>query len=173
MDNLLSRHRNVSILVAVLFAQVLGLAVQVRRDSSGEETRLIRIWAVEAILPFEKSLAWVQNTSGNLFHNYVYLRGVRAENRELKQQIEEMKLQQVRLSEDAGQARRLQLLLGFKEKFIEKTVPAQVIGTSGTEQSRSVYTDKGSADGVRTDQAVITAEGIVGKILHVYDDHSS
>ncbi len=173
MDNLLTRHRNVSILVAVLFAQVLGLAVQVKRSSSGEETRLIRIWAVEAITPFEKTVAWMQNTSSGIFHNYVYLRGVRAENRQLKQQIEDMRLQQVRLAEDAGQARRLQLLLGFKEKFIEKTLPAQVIGTSGTDQSKSVYIDKGSADGVRADQAVITADGIVGKILHVYDEHTS
>jgi rod shape-determining protein MreC len=173
MDNLLSRHRNVSILVAVLFAQVLGLAVQVKRDSSGQETRLIRLWVVEAVTPFEKSLAWIQNTTGGIFHNYIYLRGVRAENRQLKQQIEDMRLQQVRLEEDASQARRLQLLLGFKEKFIQKTVPAQVIGTSGTEQSRSVYIDKGFADGIKPDQAVITAEGIVGKILHVYDDHTS
>jgi rod shape-determining protein MreC len=173
MDNLLTRHRNVSILVAVLFAQVLGLAVQVRRSSSGEDTRLIRIWAVEVVTPVEKGVAWIQNTSGGIFHNYIYLRGVRAENRQLKQQIEDMRLQQVRLAEDAGQARRLQLLLGFKEKFIEKTVPAQVIGTSGTEQSRSVYIDKGSADGVKPDQAVITAEGVVGKILHVYDEHTS
>lgn len=173
MDNLLTRHRNVSILVAVLFAQVLGLAVQVKRASSGEDTRLVRIWAVEFVTPFEKGWAWMQHSSGGLFHNYVYLRGVRAENRELKQQIEEMRLQQVRLAEDAEQARRLQLLLGFKEKFIQKTVPAQVIGTSGTDQSRSVYIDKGWSDGIKPDQAVITADGIIGKILHVYDDHTS
>jgi rod shape-determining protein MreC len=173
MDNLISRHRNVSILVAVLFAQVLGLAVQVKRSGSGEDTRLIRIWAVEVVTPVEKAVAWVQNSTGGVFHNYVYLRGVRAENRQLKQQIEDMRLQQVRLTEDAEQARRLQLLLGFKEKFIEKTVPAQVIGTSGTDQSRSIYIDKGWSDGVKPDQAVITADGIVGKILHVYDDHTA
>jgi rod shape-determining protein MreC len=173
MDNLLTRHRNVSILVAVLFAQVLGLAVQVKRASSGEDTRLVRIWAVEFVTPLEKGWAWMQHSSGGLFHNYVYLRGVRAENRELKQQIEVMRVQQVRLAEDAEQARRLQLLLGFKEKFIQRTVPAQVIGTSGTDQSRSVYIDKGWSDGIKPDQAVITAEGIVGKILHIYDDHTS
>jgi rod shape-determining protein MreC len=98
---------------------------------------------------------------------------VRAENRELKQQIEQMRIEQVRLSEDAEQARRLQLLLDFREKFISKTVAAQVVGTSGSEQSRSVYIDKGRADGVKPDQAVITANGIVGKVLHVYDDHTS
>lgn len=32
MDSFITRYRNVSILVAILFAQVLGLAVQVRRS---------------------------------------------------------------------------------------------------------------------------------------------
>lgn len=172
MDNLLSRHRNVSILVAVLFAQVLGLAVQVKRSANAEESRLIRVWAVSAVTPFEKALVWTQQTTSGWWHNYLYLRGVRAENRDLKQQIEHMRLEQVRLSEDAEQARRLQLLLGFKEKFISKTLAAQVIGSSGSEKSRSIYIDKGSHDGVEPDQAVITAEGIVGKVLSVYGSTS-
>ena len=176
MENILSRHRNVSILVAVLFAQILGLAVQVKRagaSGEGQDTRLIRVWTVRAVTPFEKSLVWMQSSASGLWHNYFYLRGVRAENRELKQQIEQMRIEQVRLSEDAEQARRLQLLLDFREKFISKTVAAQVVGTSGSEQSRSVYIDKGRADGVKPDQAVITANGIVGKVLHVYDDHTA
>jgi rod shape-determining protein MreC len=172
MDNLLSRHRNVSILVAVLFAQVLGLAVQVKRSANAEESRLIRVWAVSAVTPFEKALVWTQNTTSGWWHNYLYLRGVRAENRDLKQQIERLRLEQVRLSEDAEQARRLQLLLAFKEKFISKTLAAQVIGSSGSEKSRSIYIDKGSRDGVEPDQAVITGQGIVGKVLSVYGSTS-
>ena len=173
MDNLLTRHRNVSILVAVLFAQILGLAVQVKRSGEAEESRLIRVWAVSAISPFEKAVVWTRQGISNTWHNYVYLRGVRAENRELKQQIEQMRLEQVRLSEDAEQARRLQLLLGFKEKFIAKTVAAQVIGSSGSEHSLSIYIDKGFSDGVKPDQAVITADGIVGKVIDVYQDHTA
>jgi rod shape-determining protein MreC len=173
MENLITRHRNVSILVAVLFAQVLGLAVQVKRSSNNpEDTRLIRIWAISAVTPLEKAILWMQHGTGGIWHNYIYLRGLRAENRDLKQEIERMHLEQVRLSEDAEQARRLQLLLGFKEKFISKTVAAQVIGSSGSEQSRSIYIDKGSRDGIEPDQAVITAEGVVGKVLHVYGSTS-
>jgi rod shape-determining protein MreC len=169
MENIITRHRNVSILVAVLFAQVLGLAVQVKRANTTAETRLIQLWTVSAITPFEKVLVWVQKSTSNVWHNYVYLRGLRAENRGLKEQIEQMRLEQVRLSEDAEQARRLKVLLGFKEKFILKTVAAQVIGSSGSEQSRAVYIDKGMRDGVRPDQAVITADGIVGKVLRAFD----
>jgi rod shape-determining protein MreC len=168
MESVLGRYRNLIILVGVLFLQVLGLAMQVKRGSDTQDTRLIRIWAVGALSPFERSLVWVRNGTGNIFHNYVYLRGVRAENRELKQQIEQMRLEQVRLSEDAAQAHRLQSLLAFKEQFVSKTVAAQVIGSSGSDLSRVVYIDKGENVGVKRDMPVITAEGIVGKVLMVY-----
>src|SRR5271157_2784066 len=170
--DVLGRYRNLIVLVGVLFAQVLGLAVQVRRTSDNEPTRLIRIWAVGAVTPLEKVLVWVQTSTGNVWHNYFYLRGVRAENRNLKQQIERMSLEQVRMSQDADQARRLQALLAFKEQFISQTMAAQVIGSSGSELSRSVYIDKGEHDGIKPDMAVITADGIVGKVLRVYGSTS-
>jgi rod shape-determining protein MreC len=166
--DVLGRYRNLIVLVGVLFAQVLGLAVQVKRSTDGESTRLIRVWAVGTVTPFEKALVWAQTSTGNIWHNYFYLRGVRAENRSLKSQIERMSLEQARMSQDADQAHRLQALLAFKEQFISQTMAAQVIGGSGSELSRSVYIDKGHNDGIKPDMAVITADGIVGKVLRVY-----
>ncbi|MGA9986435.1 MAG: rod shape-determining protein MreC, partial [Terriglobales bacterium] len=170
--DVLGRYRNLIVLVGVLFAQVLGLAVQVRRTTDSEPTRLIRVWAVGTVTPLEKALVWTQTSSRNIWHNYFYLRGVRAENRSLKAQIERMSLEQVRMSQDADQARRLQALLAFKEQFISRTMAAQVIGSSGSELSRSVYIDKGESDGIKPDMAVITADGIVGKVLRVYGSTS-
>jgi rod shape-determining protein MreC len=168
MESVLGRYKNLIVLVVVLFAQVLGLAVQVKRTTDTESSRLIRVWTVSAVTPFEEVFVWMHNGSGNLWHNYFYLRGVRAENRELKQQIEQLRLEQVRLSGDAAQARRLQVLFGFKEQFVSKTIAAQVIGSGGSEQSRIVYIDKGESDGVKTDMAVITVNGIVGKVLKIF-----
>ena len=169
METVLSRYRNLIVLVAVLFAQVLGLAVQVKRSATASEpTRLIRVWAVNAVTPFEQVLHWTQSSSTGLWHNYLYLRGVRAENRELKQEIQQMKLEEARMSQDAGQAHRLQALLGFKEQFISQTMAAQVIGGSGSEQSRSIFIDKGAREGIKPDMAVITKDGVVGKVLQVY-----
>ena len=169
MESVLGRYRNLIILVGVLFLQVLGLAMQVKKNGADEgKTRLIRIWAVDAITPLERTLVWIENGTGNLWHNYFYLRGVRAENRQLKDQIEQMRLQQVRLADDAAQARRLQTLLAFKEQFISHTVAAQVIGSSGSDLSRIIYIDKGEKAGIQRDMAVMTSDGIVGKVLLAY-----
>ena len=168
MESFFTRYRNASLLVVVLFAQVLGLAVQVKRTTETGGTRLIRFWVVNAIAPLEKSLVSTSHGVRNVWRNYVYLRGVRHENRDLKEQVERLRIEQVRLSEDAAQARRLQALLGFKEQFISQTVAAQVIGSSGSDQSHVVYIDKGLSDGVKPDMAVITPDGIVGRVLRVY-----
>ncbi len=173
MENLISRYRNVTILAALLFGQVLGLAMQVKRSSEHQSSRLIRIWAVNAVTPLERGIVFLQTGTSNIWHSYFYLRGVRQENRDLKQKIQQLEIERARLSEDAEQAHRLQVLLSFKEQFIAQTLAAQVIGSSGSEQSRSVYIDKGSRDGVKPDMAVITADGIVGKVLHVQDHVAS
>jgi rod shape-determining protein MreC len=168
MDTLMGRYRNVSILAAAIFVQIVGLAVQVKRRTENESTRLIRVWTVAAITPLEKNIVRLQTGVSEVWHNYIYLRGVREENRQLQDQIEQLQLEQVRLRQDAEQAHRLQALLGFKEQFIDKTVAAQVIGSSGSEQSRIVYLDKGSADGIAQDMAVISSQGVVGKVIQVF-----
>ena len=171
----MGRYRNITILGAVVILQILGLAIQIKRqeEDKSDSTRLIRIWTVGAVSPFEKLFVRVQSGTGNIWHNYFYLRGVRQQNRDLQQQIQQMQIEETRLRQDAEQAHRLQALLSFKEQFVDKTVAAQVIGTSGSEQSRLVSIDKGSDDGVKADMAVITPNGIVGKVLRVINGSTS
>lgn len=172
MDTFLGRFKNLIVLAAILFAQVIGLAVQVRRPTDEGETRLLRVWAISGVTPIETAVVHSQEWVANIFKNYAYLRGVRRENRELRAEIQQMKIQQTRMDEDARMARRVQALLGFKEQYVDSTIAAQVIGTSGSEQSRILYIDKGANDGIKTDMAVITPAGIVGKIVQVADNWS-
>ena len=172
METFLGRYKNLIVLAAILFAQIIALAVQVRLPAQEGSTRLIRLWAVAAITPFEKAVIYSENWVRDTWHGYIYLRDVRKENQQLRDQIERMKLDEVRLSEDANMARRVQTLLGFKEQYLDTTVAAQVIGTSGSEQSPVIYIDKGSSDGIKPDMAVITPTGIVGKIVQVFPGSS-
>jgi rod shape-determining protein MreC len=173
MENFFARYKNPLVLMAVLFIQVIALATQVKRPEGGRAssaggTRLIRVWTITAFTPIEKLFISTGHFFRNSWHNYADLRGVRKQNEELQQEIERLRLEQVKLRQDADQARRLQALLEFRQKFVDKTVTAQVIATSGTEQSRVIIIDKGSRDGLKTDMAVITPDGIVGKVKDVF-----
>jgi len=75
MESVLGRYRNLTILVGVLFSAGAGTGVQVKRSGTRKSTRLIRIWAVDSITPFERVLVWAQNGSSSLWHNYFFLRG--------------------------------------------------------------------------------------------------
>lgn len=172
MISFLSRYRNSVTLAIVLFVQLIGLAVQIKRQGEEGETRLLRYWAVAAITPIEKGVVHTQSWTRSAWTNYISVRQVRRENDALKQQLEQMRLEQVRLREDANQARRIQSLLAFKEQFMSKTVAAQVIGTSGSELSKTIYIDRGSDDGIKPNMPVITPDGIVGKVLRVYGSAS-
>src|SRR5947209_6522593 len=171
MENFFTRYKNETVLVAILFVQLIALATQVRvpntaASTTGQEssTRLIRVWASGIVSPVQRLYVHGGLSFRGLWHNYVDLRGVRKENAKLQQELDQARLEQIRVREDAEQGRRLQTLLGFKEQFIGKTLAAQVIGTSGTELSRVIYIDRGTHDGVEPGMAVITADGIVGKI---------
>jgi rod shape-determining protein MreC len=176
MESFLSRYKNVLVLMVVLLVQVVGLAVQVRRAASdapeGKQVRLIRYWVVSLVTPPEKLVHSIGRGFRGMWSNYAYLRGVRRENRNLKAEVERLRLEQAGLLEDARQGQRLQKLLSFKEQYIYKTQPAQVIGTSGSDLSHVLIIDKGSHDGIRVDMPVITPDGVVGKIKEVYPRES-
>jgi rod shape-determining protein MreC len=171
--NLFSRHKNTVVLAAVLLAQLLALAVQVKRQTAEGPVRVIRLVAVHTLTPFERLLIYTGESARALWSGYIDLRGVRRENERLKAEAGQMRLERAREQEDARQARRIQALLGFKEQWIDTTVAAQVIGTSGTETSRLLDLDKGAKDGIKVDMPVITPDGVAGKILAVYGDHIS
>ena len=177
MESFFVRYRNLLVLLVILLAQIVGLAVQVRRVNTGRYSldpndgpgvRLIRLWADALVSPPERAIHNSRLAVVYLWTNYFYLRNVRQQNQDLQQTIDRLRLEQAAMLEDARQGQRLQSLLGFREKYIYTTVAAQVIGTSGSEQSRVFYIDKGSKDVLKPDMAVITGDGIVGKVRDVF-----
>jgi rod shape-determining protein MreC len=177
MESFFTRYRNLLVLLAVLLAQIIGLAVQVRRTDSGRNTldprdatgvRLIRLWADAVVTPPEQIFHATKLGAVALWRNYIDLRHTREQNQELQKTVDRLRLEQASLLEDARQGERLQALLDFQQRYIYKTVAAQAIGSSGSDSSRVFYLDKGSSEGIDRDMAVITADGIVGKVREVF-----
>lgn len=177
MESFFVRYRNLVVLLAVLVAQIIGLAMQVRRSAGGHNSlnatdgagvRLIRYWAESLVGPPERLIHNSKLGIEDLWSGYIDLRQVRRENQQLQQTVDRLRLEQAELLEDAHQGQRLQALLGFQEHYIYSTVPAQVYGASGSMQSKVFYIDKGSADGLKRDMPVISPDGIVGKLRDVF-----
>jgi rod shape-determining protein MreC len=167
-----TRFKNALFLIAVLLAQAIALAVQVRGpassgDPDGQKVRLIRLWAIGAVTPFERGAHALGSGIRHTWYNYIDLRHARQENEVLKREVARMRIDEAAIAEDALEGRRLQAMLVFRQRYVGATVAAQVIGTSASDQSHFLTIDKGTNDGLRPDLPVITPDGIVGKIREV------
>lgn len=115
-------------------------------------------------IPLEVVVSIDQGISG-IWHSYVALQGVQAENEQLRQDIEWLKGQNTQLREAAAATERLTALLHFKEQALPTLVAAQVIGRDATSWYRSVILNKGESDGIKPDMGVITPAGVVGRVV--------
>jgi len=177
MENFFTRFRTETIVAGILLAQIILLAMQVQVSDSAvadpnQKITLIRSWGEAVVAPFQRASIHTGQGLRSLWNDYLDLRHVREENEKLTAEVNRLRLDQAHIQQDAAQGHRLQSLLDFKEQFIAHTLAAQVIGTSGTDLSRVLYVDRGTHDGVLNGMAVVTPDGIAGKILHADSNRS-
>lgn len=159
------RYRNLTVLVLVLLAQLLLLGYQVK---SRQDVRLIRLWAVTAVTPVAKVLEEARRSVASVLEDYVFLTGVRQQNRRLKEELGKLKLKTQYLQGELATAERAVPLSLFQQRDPSKTVAARIIGAGTGPGSKVVFIDRGSASGVRRGMAVITPDGIVGRVSASY-----
>jgi rod shape-determining protein MreC len=165
-----SRHKSLVLLAGVVVLQVLMLALQIKRDSEG---RLIRVWTVGAVSPFERAgssgFGWIRNT----WRHYFALQNTTRENEQIRRENDALKLQVAQLQGKAAEADRLALLLKFRQAHAEvPMIAARVIGVSAGTASLTVQLDRGERDGIRKNMGVITPDGVVGKVVEAYPNAS-
>jgi len=135
MDTFLGRFKNPLVLLAVVLAQTLLLATQVHRalrpglgftaGEDGHKVTLLREWAMGVASPVERVAHGTGLGLRRVWTNYLYLRGARAQNEELKSEVARLRLEQAAFAQDAAEGRRLQALLEFKQHYVTSTVAAQ------------------------------------------------
>ncbi|MDX2153584.1 MAG: rod shape-determining protein MreC [Bryobacteraceae bacterium] len=165
MDLLLSRFRNLTALLVIILAQLVLLAYQVK---SRKDVPLIRVWAVTAVTPVAQVLETVRSNTVRFFRNYFFLRDTQDENRRLREELGQLKLQNQFLRTELETADRVRALTAFRERTPSRTIAARVIMSGTGASANAVFIDRGSTSGVVAGMAVITPDGIVGMVLHAY-----
>jgi rod shape-determining protein MreC len=165
MEAFLSRYRNLSILLLTITVQLVLLAYQVK---SNQDVRLIRVWAVTAVTPLARVLEGLRGSSVGFIKDYFVLLDVREENRKLKTELGRLKMENQFLKTELATADRAQALAAFQSRIPSRTIAARIIGTGTGANSQVVFVDRGSTNGVMRGMAVVTPDGIVGKVLAAY-----
>jgi rod shape-determining protein MreC len=165
MESLLNRYRNITVLLLVLAAQLILLAVQVKDN---RDIYFIRVWTVTAVTPFARVVEGLRGGSTGFLHNYILLRDADAENRHLRDEVGRLKMDNIFLRNELSQADRARALQLFQAHTQSKTLAASMIGAGAASGSKVVYVDRGSVEGVQRGMAVVTPDGIVGKVIASY-----
>jgi len=165
MDFFLSRYRSLTVLLIVIATQLLLIAYQVKTN---KDVPLIRVWAVTTVTPAEQGLELVRRYTWGFVEDYFVLLGVRSENEKLKRENGTLKIENHYLKSELSTADRAQALSVFKAQSPSTTVAARVIGNGTGANSKVVFVDRGSASGVESGMAVVTPDGIIGKVVDAY-----
>jgi len=165
MDFFLSRYRHLTVLLVVITAQLLLIAYQVK---TSKDIPLIRVWAVTAVTPVEQGLELVRRYTWGFVEDYFVLLGVRSQNDKLRNENGQLKIENNYLKSELATADRARSLSVFEARSPSKTVAARVIGNGTGANSKVVFVDRGSTSGVESGMAVVTPDGIVGKVVEAY-----
>jgi len=165
MDFFLSRYRHLTVLLIVITAQLLLIAYQVRTN---RDIPLIRVWAVTAVTPVEQALELVRRYTWGFVEDYFVLLNVHGENVRLQRENGQLKIENNYLKNELATADRARALSVFEARSPSKTVAARVIGNGTGANSKVVFVDRGSTSGVESGMAVVTPDGIVGKVVDAY-----
>lgn len=169
MENFLNRYRNPTVLLLVIFAQLLLLAFQVKND---QDVRVIRVWTVSAVTPFARVAEWLRGGSVGFVRDYILLHDTHQENRRLQAEVDRLKLENNFLKNELNTADRAKALAVFQSHTPSKTLAANVIANGAGSNSKVVFVDRGSSAGVQKGMAVVTPDGIVGKVIASYPTSS-
>jgi rod shape-determining protein MreC len=156
------RKRTGWLFFCVMLAQVILVSAQVQSKSG---VRVLELVTFELFSRVERATSSAVRGVRDVWGNYASLRGARDENEVLRRQLSEL---QIKLQEEhalAARSQRLQELMDLRNRAGVPTLAAEVIGGNPNPGMKTITIDRGSADGVQADMAVVSPNGIVGRII--------
>jgi rod shape-determining protein MreC len=144
------------VLLTVYFSESVGGGLHAIQRGAGEVLSPLEEGAAVAFKPFSDLAGWVGDVAD-----------AKKENKQLKTEVKTLRGQLAELATDKREAEQLRELTQVSGNLPQraKTVTARVIAHSPTVWYSTIQIDKGRSDGIRTNQPVITAGGLAGKVV--------
>ena len=127
---------------------------------------------IEITAPAQKFMRRSAETVEKAWLKYFSLVDLRDENTRLKEEVNDLRMQNDLYRELASTHARLRELLQFKEGLRSPMVAAQVIGRDPTGWFESIFIDKGTNAGLKLNMPVVDARGVVGRLVAVSPNYA-
>jgi rod shape-determining protein MreC len=151
----------------VLVGQALLLSSQVTTEAGHSALRALLIGIFS---PLQRGADGAFGALSSAWYGYVDLRGVREENRRLKEEVGRLE-QALWMERDVvASYRRLASVLELAERIPGDPVVAEVIGLDASAWFRTITVNRGTAHGVALNAPVVASGGLVGRVISVGSD---
>jgi rod shape-determining protein MreC len=143
-------------LLTVYFSEPVSGGLHAIQRGAGEALSPLEEGTTRAFKPFSDLAGWVGDVAD-----------AKKENKQLKTEVETLRGQLAQLATDKREADQLRQLTGLSASLAAgtRTVTARVIAHSPTVWYSTLQIDKGRSDGIRTNQPVMTAGGLAGRVV--------
>ena len=164
-DNIRRESRNGRKIAALIFVFV-SIFCLVFFSARGRFSTPIANTGVGLILsPFQNAVSWLGDKVIFIKTSVIDIMNVHEQNKALQAEVEDLRAKNLAANEFEAENQRLRALLGYKEAATQfDLVAARVIGREAATWSSTVIINRGTADGIANDMAVVTAMGLVGHI---------
>jgi rod shape-determining protein MreC len=141
------------------------MSMSTRTRYIGETRTLFERTVMTIFSPVPKTVNWVGQAASDMYHGYLDMRRAVNENLSLHRKVAELTAENLKLSQSQTDLQRLRSLLGYSEQFSMKTSLAHAIMLDTGSRFKSIVIDRGSADGVEVNDAVVNASGLIGRVV--------
>jgi rod shape-determining protein MreC len=164
---LYSRPRNTRLLVvSLVMMSLLTITVDYRGGEKGP-LEAAGQGALQVVVALQSGVSKIVRPIGSFLSGIAHIGSLRSENEELKAQIKALQAREGQTVSDKRVIQELTGLLKLTEDLELKGVAGRVVGESVSNFEWSVTIDKGSADGVKVNDPVVSGEGLVGHVIDV------
>ena len=152
-------------LVTLLVANLIIMAVDAR-DADGQH-KMLRVWTQAFASPLQNASSKASGATTGFFQQIWNFRSTAQENEQLKERLTQVETELNNARQAAAENERLKGLLGLGEQTTIKSVPARVIARDPSVWFNTITINRGSSSGIEMNMPVVTAGGIVGRVITV------
>jgi rod shape-determining protein MreC len=156
-------------MIILLLTSVLLITLDLRGNAVFNAARSGFAYALR---PFEIAGDVATRPVSRVWRGMTEVDDLERENRELQQQLDAQRSDQIAAQNALIENRQLRSLLGLESLAAIPRVTGEIIGESPSNFDQRVEIDRGSLDGIRVGMPVINSAGLVGKITNVFPETS-
>lgn len=155
------RDRKYVLLISVLLVSLLLLTLQTRGAGGAGE---VVAWITT---PVQTLITRLHRSALALWSTYREWKNLFVENRALREEVDRLRVEALRMPETQVENLRLRRLLALRERLPLATLPAEVIAKEWGGWVRSLTVNRGRRNGIQPLTPVIAPDGLVGRVAIV------